>query len=118
MKKKNFINVVYGVLSKGLLSNKFVLQKKSLGIKRNINYSKMNIKKIKSIFNICRRYDYSLEEFMYSLINYQKYVDIVLCGITSMKYFKTTNFEKILNKKMFQAKFNDMKKYEEIKDIL
>ena len=55
---------------------------------------------------------------MYSLINYQKYVDIVLYGITSMRYFKTTNFEKILNKKTFHARFNEMKKYEEIKDLL
>ena len=76
------------------------------------------ILKIKNLFNICRKFDYTLEEFMYSLINYQKYVDITLCGVTSLKYFNTLNFKKIFNKKKFQADFNEMKKYEEIKNIL
>ena len=85
---------------------------------KNINYNKKNVMKIKKIFNICKKFDYTLEEFMYSLINYQKYVDIILCGVSSVKYFKTLNFQKILNKKNFQNDFNKMRKYEEIKDIL
>ncbi len=118
LKKMNFINIVYGILSKGLLSNNFVLKKKSSAIIKNINYNKENVMKIKKIFNICKKFDYTLEEFMYSLINYQKYVDIILFGVSSTSYFKTLNFKKILNKQIFQDNLNKMAKYEEIKSIL
>ena len=114
----NFINIVYGVLSEGLLSNNFVLKKKSSTIMKNINYNKKNVMKIKKISNICKKFDYTLEEFMYSLINYQRYVDIILFGVSSVEYFKTLNFKKILNKQNFLDNLNKMTKYEEIKGIL
>ena len=99
LKKKKFINIVYGVLSKGILSNNFVLKKKSLAIRKNINYNQKNVLKIRNLFNICKKFDYTLEEFIYSLINHQKYVDIILCGVSSVKYFNTLNFRKIFNEK-------------------
>ena len=55
---------------------------------------------------------------MYSLIIYQKYVDIILCGVSSIRYFKTLNFKKILNIQKFQDDLNKMRKYEDIKNIL
>ena len=118
LKKKKFINIVYGVLSKGILSNNFVLKKKSLAIRKNINYNQKNVLKIRNLFNVCKKFDYTLEEFIYSLINHQKYVDIILCGVSSVKYFNTLNFSKIFNKKKFQDDLNKMIKYEEFKNIL
>ena len=55
---------------------------------------------------------------MYSLVCNQKYVDITLCGISSVKYFDNLNFNKILNKEIFENNLRKMKKYEEIKNIL
>ncbi len=118
LKKNKFRNIVYGVLSKGILSNNFVLNKKTSGIKKNINYTQKNVLKIKNLFNICKKFDYTLEEFIYSLINSQKYVDITLCGVSSLKYFNTLNFKKVFNEKKFHEDFKEMKKYEEIKNIL
>ena len=118
LKKKNFINIVYGLLSKGLLTNNFALNKKKFKIDENINYSKKNIIKTKKIFNICKKYGYSLEEFIYALIINKKYVDITLCGISSIRQFKNFDLKKILNKEIFKNKLNEMKKYEEIKNIL
>ena len=105
-------------MSKGILSNNFVLKKKSSAIRKNINYNQKNVLKIRNLFNICKKFDYTLEEFIYSLINHQKYVDIILCGVSSVKYFNTLNFSKIFNKKKFQDDLNKMIKYEEIKNIL
>jgi len=118
LKKKNFINIVYGLLSKGLLTNNFALNKKKFKIDENINYNKKNIIQIKKIFNICKKYGYSLEEFIYALISNKKYVDITLCGISSIKQFKNFDLKKILNKDIFKNKLNEMRKYEEIKNIL
>jgi len=118
LKKKNFINIIYGVLSKGLLTNNFALKKKTFKNNENINYNKKNIILIKKLFNICKKYDYSLEEFMYSLINSQKYVDVTLCGIGMYQHFKNLNFEKILNKKLFENNIYKIKKYEKIKNLI
>lgn len=118
LKKKKFINIVYGVLSKGLLSNNFILNKKTFKTNENINYKNKNLPKIKKIFDVCKKYDYSIEEFMYSLINIQKYVDVTLCGISSLEHFENLNFEKILNQKVFKSYLYEMKQNEEIKNIL
>lgn len=118
LKKRKFINIVYGVLSKGLLSNNFILNKKTFKINENINYKKENIIRIKKIYDICKKHGYTLEEFMYSLVCNQKYVDITLCGISSVKYFDNLNFNKILNKEIFENNLRKMTKYEEIKNIL
>ena len=118
LKKKNFINIIYGVLAKGLLTNNFIMKKKTFKNNENINYNKKNIILIKKLFNICKKYDYSLEEFMYSLINSQKYVDVTLCGVGMYQHFKNLNFKKILNKKLFENNIYKIKKYEKIKDLL
>ena len=55
---------------------------------------------------------------MYSLINFQKYVDVTLCGISSLGHFENLNFEKILNQKAFKSYLYEMKQNEEIKNIL
>ena len=118
LKKRKFINIVYGVLSKGLLSNNFILNKKTFKTNENINFKKKNTLKIKKIFDVCKKYDYSLEEFMYSLINSQKYVDVILCGISSLKHFENLNFEKVLNQKLFKNYLYEIKQNEKIKNIL
>ena len=118
LKKKNFINIIYGVLAKGLLTNNFIMKKKTFKNNENINYNKENITLIKKLFIVCKKYDYSLEEFMYSLINSQKYVDVTLCGVGMYQHFKNLNFKKILNKKLFENNIYKIKKYEKIKDLL
>jgi len=118
LKKKNFVNIVYGLLSKGLITNNFVLNKKKFKVEENVNYNKNNITKVKKIFNICKRYGYSLEEFIYALTSNKKYVDITLCGISSIRQFENFDLKKIFSKEIFRNKLKEMRKYEEIKNLL
>lgn len=117
-KNKGIVNLVYGILSKGLLSDKFLLNQKQAKFKKNINYKKKNVSKIKKLKKVCTKYGYSLEEFMFALANSKKYVDITLCGISSIKHLNKLEFKKIFNNNLFIQHFNEMKKYEDIKNIL
>ena len=117
-KNKGFVNLVYGILSKGLLSNKFLTNTGLLKFKKNINYKTKNVSKIKKIDKICKKYGYSFEEFMFALAHSKKYVDITLCGISSSEHLNKLDFKKIFNNNLFNKHLNEMKKYEDIKNIL
>lgn len=115
---KNFFNIGYGILSKGLITNNFILKKNSKKLKNNINFLNDNIIVLKKIFIFCKKNNISLEEFCYSFIINQKFIDIILLGISSNKYLNNLNFNKIFNRQIFDKCLTEMKKNERIKNFL
>ena len=59
----------------------------------------------------------SLEEFTYSFIINQRFVDIVLTGISSKNYFKNLDFKKIFDKRLLNKCLLEIKKNETTKNI-
>ena len=55
---------------------------------------------------------------MFALAHSKKYVDITLCGISSSEHLNKLEFKKIFNNNLFNKHLNEMKKYEDIKNIL
>lgn len=117
LKKKKFINIVYGVLSKGLISNNFSKEKYHKKFKENLNFNTKNIEIIKNLYILCKKNKVSLEEFTYSFIINQRFVDIVLSGISSINYLKNLDFEKIFDKKLLNKCLLEIKKNETTKNI-
>ena len=117
LKKKKFINIVYGVLSKGLISNNFIKEKYHKKFKENLNFNAKNIEIIKNLYILCKKNKVSLEEFTYSFIINQRFVDIVLSGISSINYLKNLDFEKIFDKKLLNKCLLEIKKNETTKNI-
>lgn len=117
IKRKNFINIIYGVLSKGLISNNFIKEKYRKKFKENLNYNSKNLDIIENLYILCKKNKISLEEFTYSFIINQRFVDIVLTGISSKNYFKNLDFKKIFDKRLLNKCLLEIKKNETTKNI-
>lgn len=116
--QKNFYNICYGVLSKGLITNNFFIKKNLKKLNQNMNFTNYNINLLKKIYIICKNNDISLEEFCYSFLIHQKFLDIILLGISSRKYLKNLNFNKIFNRHIFNTCLTKLFKDEKIENFL
>lgn len=116
--QKNFVNICYGVLSKGLITDNFFIKKTSKKINQNVNFTYNNVNLLKNFFICCKINGISLEEFCYSFLIHQKFIDIILLGISSRNYLKNLNFKKIFDRQILNRCLTEMYKNEKIKDFL
>lgn len=119
LRKKKFLNIVYGILSKGLITDNFIQKRNFKNLSENPNYKTSNINLIKELYGFCKKNKISLEEFSYSFIINQRFVDIILIGISSENYLKNLDFKKIFDKRLLGKCLKEMKKKNEtIKNFL
>jgi aryl-alcohol dehydrogenase-like predicted oxidoreductase len=114
----NFFNIAYGLLSKGLITNNFIIKKRTKKLKNNTNFTINNINLLEILFFYCKKNNISLEEFCYSFIIHKKFVDIILLGISSNKYLNNLNFKKIFSRQLLNKCLTEMKENEKIQNFL
>jgi aryl-alcohol dehydrogenase-like predicted oxidoreductase len=116
--QKNFFNIAYGVLSKGLITNNFIIKKKSKKLKDNINFTNNNINLLENLFVYCKKSNISLEEFCYSFLIHKKFIDIILLGISSHNYLNNLNFKKIFSRQILYKCLTEMNENKKIQNFI